>query len=65
MNITPFTEFLLHRVTLAFPQQPETIVRGKLTAHYFETINNIIVVTEKHFWAYAKYEDGRQAIEPL
>ena len=54
VNKLAFTEFLLHGVAYAFPQQPGAIVRGVLTAHSAEPLNQIINSNEKYVWSYAK-----------
>src|SRR5690606_13159493 len=59
------TEFLLHGVAYAFPQQPGAIVRGVLTAHAAEPLNKLIHSNEKYVWPYAKGAERGQAIEPL
>lgn len=65
VNKIAFTEFLIHGITYAFPQQPGAIVRGVLTAHSAEPLNKIIQANEKYVWPYAKGLDRGQAIEPL
>lgn len=60
-----FVEFLLHGVAYAFPQQPGAIVRGVLTAHAAEPLNQIIKSNEKYVWPSGKGLDKGQAIEPL
>lgn len=65
VNKLAFTEFLLHGVAYAFPQQPGALVRGVLTAHTAEPLNKIINANEKYVWPYAKGVDRGQAIEPL
>lgn len=65
VNKLAFTEFLIHGVVYAFPQQPGALVRGILTAHSAEPLNKIIQVTEKYVWPYAKGAERGQAIEPL
>ena len=65
VNKIAFTEFLIHGVAYAFPQQPGAIVRGVLTAHAAEPLNKIINATEKYVWPYAKGRDRGQSIEPL
>ena len=65
VNKLAFTEFLLHGVAYAFPQQPGALVRGVLTAHTAEPLNKIINANEKYVWPYAKGIDRGQAIEPL
>ena len=65
VNKLAFTEFLLHGVAYAFPQQPGALVRGILTAHTAEPLNKIINANEKYVWPYAKGIDRGQAIEPL
>ena len=65
VNRIAFTEFLLHGVAYAFPQKPGAIVRGVLTAHAAEPLNNIINSNEKYVWPYAKGVERGQAIEPL
>lgn len=65
VNRIAFTEFLLHGVPYAFPQQPGAIVRGVLTAHAAAPLNKIIQANEKYVWPYAKGSDRGQAIEPL
>ena len=52
VNKLAFTEFLLHGVAYAFPQQPGAIVRGVLTAHSAEPLNQIINSNEKYVWLY-------------
>lgn len=65
VNKIAFTEFLLHGVAYAFPQQPGAIVRGVLTAHAAEPLNQIIKSNEKYVWPFAKGLERGQAIEPL
>lgn len=65
VNKLAFTEFLLHGVAYAFPQQPGAIVRGVLTAHAAKPLNQIIQSNEKYVWPYAKGLERGQAIEPL
>jgi DNA-binding Lrp family transcriptional regulator len=65
VNKIAFTEFLLHGVAYAFPQQPGAIVRGVLTAHAAEPLNKIINSNEKYVWPYAKGLERGQSIEPL
>jgi DNA-binding Lrp family transcriptional regulator len=65
VNKIALTEFLLHGVAYAFPQQPGAIVRGVLTAHAAEPLNKIINSSEKYVWPYAKGLERGQAIEPL
>lgn len=65
VNKLAFTEFLLHGVAYAFPQQPGAIVRGVLTAHAAAPLNEIIKSDEKYVWPYAKGLERGQAIEPL
>ena len=65
VNKLAFTEFLLHGVAYAFPQQPGAIVRGVLTAHAAEPLNQIINSSEKYVWPFAKGNERGQAIEPL
>jgi DNA-binding Lrp family transcriptional regulator len=65
VNKLAFTEFLLHGVAYAFPQQPGAIVRGVLTAHAAAPLNQIIKSDEKYVWPYAKGLERGQAIEPL
>jgi DNA-binding Lrp family transcriptional regulator len=65
VNKLAFTEFLLHGVTYAFPQQPGAMVRGIATAHSAAPLNKIIVATEKYVWPYAKGSERGQAVEPL
>ena len=65
VNKIAFNEFLLHGVAYAFPQQPGALVRGMLTAHSAEPLNNIIQSTDKYVWPNAKGLDRGQAIEPL
>lgn len=65
LNKIAFTEFLLHGLAYAFPQQPGAIVRGVLTAHSAEPLSRIINASEKYVWPYAKGNDRGQAIEPL
>lgn len=65
VNKIAFTEFLIHGVAYAFPQQPGALVRGVLTAHAAEPLNNIIKANEKYVWPYAKGLDRGQAVEPL
>jgi len=65
VNKIAFTEFLVHGIAYAFPQQPGAIVRGVLTAHSAEPLNKIIQANEKYVWPYAKGLDRGQAIEPL
>lgn len=65
VNKLAFTEFLLHGVSYAFPQQPGAIVRGVLTAHSAEPLNQIINSSEKYVWPYAKGKERGQSIEPL
>lgn len=65
VNKLAFTEFLLHGVAYAFPQQPGALVRGVLTAHAAEPLNQIIQANEKYVWPYAKGNERGQAIEPL
>lgn len=65
VNKIAFTEFLLHGLAYAFPQQPGAIVRGVLTAHSAEPLSRIINASEKYVWPYAKGNDRGQAIEPL
>lgn len=65
VNKLAFTEFLIHGVGYAFPQQPGALVRGILTAHSAEPLNKIIQATDKYVWPYAKGVERGQAIEPL
>ena len=65
VNRLAFTEFLLHGVAYAFPQQPGAIVRGVLTAHAAEPLNQMIKSNEKYVWPYAKGLERGQAVEPL
>jgi DNA-binding transcriptional ArsR family regulator len=65
VNKIAFTEFLIHGVAYAFPQQPGALVRGVLTAHAAEPLNKIINATEKYVWPYAKGLERGQSIEPL
>lgn len=65
VNKIAFTEFLIHGVAYAFPQQPGAIVRGVLTAHVAEPLNKIINANDKYVWPYAKGTERGQAIEPL
>lgn len=65
VNKLAFTEFLIHGVGYAFPQQPGALVRGVLTAHSAESLNKIIQATDKYVWPYAKGLERGQAIEPL
>ena len=65
VNKLAFTEFLIHGVAYAFAQHPGPIVRGVLTAHSAEPLNNIIHANDKYVWPYAKGQDRGQAIEPL
>jgi len=65
VNKIAFTEFIIHGVAYAFPQQPGALVRGVLTAHAAEPLNNIIKANEKYVWPYAKGLDRGQAVEPL
>ncbi len=65
VNKIAFTEFLIHGVAYIFPQQPGALVRGVLTAHAAEPLNNIIIANEKYVWPYAKGLDRGQAVEPL
>lgn len=65
VNKLAFTEFLIHGVGYAFPQQPGALVRGILTAHSVEPLNKIIQATDKYVWPYAKGVERGQAIEPL
>ena len=65
VNKIAFTEFLLHGVAYAFPQQPGATVRGVLTAHAAEPLNKIIKASDNYVWPYAKGLDRGQAIEPL
>lgn len=65
VNKIAFTEFLLHGVAYAFPQQPGATVRGVLTAHAAEPLNQIIKSNEKYVWPFAKGLERGQAIEPL
>jgi DNA-binding transcriptional ArsR family regulator len=62
VNKLAFTEFLLHGVAYAFPQQPGAIVRGVLTAHAAAPLNQIIKSDEKYVWPYAKGLERGQAI---
>lgn len=65
VNKLAFTEFLLHGIAYAFPQQPGALVRGVLTAHAAEPLNQIIQANEKYVWPYAKGNERGQAIQPL
>ena len=65
VNRLAFTEFLIHGVAYAFPQQPGAIVRGVLTAHAAEPLNQMIKSNEKYVWPYAKGLERGQAVEPL
>lgn len=65
VNKIAFTEFLIHGVAYVFPQKPGAMVRGVLTAHAAEPLNNIIKANEKYVWPYAKGLDRGQAVEPL
>lgn len=65
VNKLALTEFLLHGIAYVFPQQPGAIVRGVLTAHSAEPLNQMIHSSEKYVWAYAKGSERGQAIEPL
>tara|TARA_R110002049_G_scaffold308402_3_gene512313 strand:- start:359 stop:913 length:555 start_codon:yes stop_codon:yes gene_type:complete len=65
VNKIAFTEFLIHGVAYAFPQQPGAIVRGVLTAHAAEPLNRVINANDKYVWPYAKGLERGQAIEPL
>ena len=65
VNKLAFTEFLIHGVAYAFPQQPGALVRGVLTAHAAEPLNKMINANEKYVWPYAKGQERGQAIEPL
>ena len=65
VNRIAFNEFVLHGLSYAFPQQPGPIVRGILTAHSSEPLNQIINSSEKYVWPYAKGNERGQAIEPL
>tara|TARA_R110002051_G_scaffold63132_5_gene114916 strand:+ start:16487 stop:17008 length:522 start_codon:yes stop_codon:yes gene_type:complete len=65
VNKMAFTEFLIHGVAYAFPQQPGAIVRGVLTAHAAEPLNKIIKSKDTYVWPYTKGLERGQAIEPL
>jgi len=65
VNRLAFSEFILHGISYAFPQQPGALVRGVLTAHSAEPLNNLINSNEKYVWPYAKGTDRGQAIEPM
>ncbi|WP_233164224.1 hypothetical protein [Snuella sedimenti] len=65
VNKLAFKEFLMHGIAYAFPQHPGPIVRGMLTAHSAEPLNNIIHANDKYVWPYAKGQERGQAIEPL
>ncbi|MEG1265526.1 MAG: hypothetical protein RSC81_01230 [Myroides sp.] len=65
VNKLAFTEFLLHGIAYAFPQQPGALVRGVLTAHAAKPLNEIILSKDKYVWPYAKGLERGQAIEPL
>lgn len=65
VNRVALTEFLLNGIAYSFPQQPGPLVRGVLTAHSAEPLNNIIISNDKYVWPYAKGMDRGQAIEPL
>jgi len=65
VNKLAFTEFLLHGIAYAFPQQPGALVRGVLTAHAAKPLNEIILSKDKYVWPYAKGLEKGQAIEPL
>lgn len=65
VNRIAFSEFILHGLSYAFPQQPGALVRGVLTAHAAEPLNQLIHSSEKYVWPYAKGTDRGQAIEPM
>ena len=65
VNRIAFSEFILHGLSYAFPQQPGALVRGVLTAHSAEPLNKLINSSEKYVWPYAKGIDRGQAIEPM
>ncbi|MCP1997459.1 hypothetical protein [Flavobacterium sp. HSC-61S13] len=65
VNKIALTEFILHGIAYAFPQQPGVLVRGVLTAHAAEPLNRIISANDKYVWPYAKGLERGQAIEPL
>lgn len=65
VNKLAFTELLLNGISYVFPQQPGPIVRGVLTAHSAQPLNEIIKSNENYVWPYAKGLDRGQAIEPL
>ena len=65
VNRIAFSEFILHGLSYAFPQQPGALVRGVLTAHAAEPLNKLIHSREKYVWPYAKGTDRGQAIEPM
>jgi DNA-binding transcriptional ArsR family regulator len=65
VNRIAFNEFISHGLSYAFPQQPGPIVRGVLTAHSAEPLNQIINAAEKYVWPYARGNERGQSIEPL
>ena len=65
VNRIAFSEFILHGLSYAFPQQPGALVRGVLTAHSAEPLNKFIHSSENYVWPYAKGIDRGQAIEPM
>ncbi len=65
VNKIALTDFLLNGVAYAFPQQPGALVRGILTAHSAEPLNQIILSDDKYVWPYAKGNERGQAVAPL
>ena len=65
VNKIAFTNFLIHGVAYAFPQQPGAIVTGVLTAHSAAPLNKIITINDKFVWPYENGLERGQAVEPL
>jgi predicted transcriptional regulator len=65
VHLNSFKEFLIFGLKYVFPAEPGAIVRGIVTAHSADPINEYISSGETYVWPYAKGNLRGQAIEPL